>query len=62
MTTAELPDLLTVDEVATYLRVPVGWVYERTRKQMIPVRKLGNHVRVPKVDFLMWVEKQQVAA
>jgi excisionase family DNA binding protein len=57
-----LPDLLTVHDVADYLRVPVGWVYERTRKGGIPTRKVGRHVRIPKAEFLVWLERLEVVA
>ena len=55
---AELSDLLTVQDAAKYLRVPVSWVYERTRTRAIPVRKLGRHVRIPRDEFLAWIEDQ----
>ena len=40
--------LLTVAEVAELLRVPVSWVYERTRRRgsdQIPHLKLGKYLR-----------------
>ena len=40
--------LLTVREVAELLRVPVSWVYERTRRRGIdrlPHLKVGKYVR-----------------
>ena len=51
-------DLLTVEEAANYLRVPISWVYERTRTRSIPVRKLGRHVRIPRSELLAWIEKE----
>jgi excisionase family DNA binding protein len=56
MNISEMPDLLTVKDVANYLRVPISWVYERTRNRSIPIYKIGNHVRVPKLDFICWLE------
>ena len=41
-------ELLTVDDVATMLKVPKSWVYERTRrrgKDRLPFLKLGKYVR-----------------
>ena len=43
--TDELAELLTLDEVVTWLRVPRSWVYERTRKGQIPHVKLGKYLR-----------------
>ena len=53
-----LGDLLTVREAVAYLKVPVSWIYERTRTRAIPVRKIGRHVRTPRNEFLEWVEKE----
>ena len=40
--------LLTVHEVAELLRVPVSWVYERTRRrgiERLPHIKIGKYLR-----------------
>ena len=57
MDRTNLDDLLTVREAADYLRVPVSWVYERTRTRSIPVRKIGRHVRIPREELLAWIER-----
>jgi excisionase family DNA binding protein len=36
---------LTVKEAADLLRVPVSWLYERTRTNSIPHVKLGKYLR-----------------
>ncbi|OLC47512.1 MAG: hypothetical protein AUH43_11330 [Acidobacteria bacterium 13_1_40CM_65_14] len=47
----DLDTLLTVDDVATLLKVPKSWVYERTRSRgttradRLPCIKLGKYVR-----------------
>jgi excisionase family DNA binding protein len=51
-------DLLTVKETAEYLRVPVSWVYERTRLGTIPVRKIGHHCRIPRKELLEWIDQE----
>ncbi len=56
-----LEDLLTVDEAAAYLRVKKSWLYERTRNRSVPVRKLGRHVRIPRNEFLAWIEREGMA-
>lgn len=41
-------ELLTVSEVASALKVPVSWIYERTRRsgaERIPHIKLGKYLR-----------------
>jgi excisionase family DNA binding protein len=48
---SDLDELLTVEDVATLLRVPKSWVYERTRSRgkpradCLPSIKLGKYVR-----------------
>ncbi len=37
--------LLTAGELANHLKVPVSWVYEQSRQQKIPTRRLGHYVR-----------------
>jgi excisionase family DNA binding protein len=55
--------LLTVEEVADLLQVPVSWVYERTRRRSvdrIPGFRLGKYWRFREVDILAWIERQRV--
>jgi excisionase family DNA binding protein len=37
--------LLTAAELAKRLKVPVSWVYERSRQNRIPTRRVGRYVR-----------------
>ena len=55
----QMDTLLTVHEVSEILRVPVSWVYERTRNRSIPMCKFGRHVRIPRKQLISWVEKKQ---
>jgi excisionase family DNA binding protein len=57
-------ELLTVPEVAAALKVPVSWVYERTRRSgtdQIPHFKLGKYLRFRWSTVREWLEnlKQQ---
>jgi excisionase family DNA binding protein len=54
----ELAELLTLDEVATWLRVPRSWIYERTRKGQIPHVKLGKYLRFPRQALAEWLGAQ----
>ena len=38
-------ELLTLDEVAALLKLPKSWIYERTRRKLIPHVKLGKYLR-----------------
>ena len=51
-------ELLTVREAATLLKVTPNWIYERTRLNAIPMRKIGGHVRIPRNELAEWVNKQ----
>jgi excisionase family DNA binding protein len=52
-------ELLTVSEVAAALKVPVSWVYERTRRSgtdRIPHFKLGKYLRFRWLTVRDWLE------
>lgn len=65
-TTAGLPSvfvgaeaLLTVHEVAEFLRVPPSWVYERTRRHgrdRLPHVKIGKYLRFRLSDLETYLE------
>jgi len=54
--------LLTIAEVAESLRVPVSWVYDRTRARglnRIPGFRLGKYWRFQEAEVLGWLERQR---
>jgi excisionase family DNA binding protein len=54
--------LLTVQEVAELLQVPVSWVYERVRKRSLgrlPAYRLGKYWRFREADIQKWIERQR---
>lgn len=55
MDTREVPDLMTVTEVADYLRVRERTVYELVRTQRIPNCKLSGKLLFPKRLIELWV-------
>jgi excisionase family DNA binding protein len=64
--TSPVPDgrsvLLTVEEVAELLKVPVSWVYDRTRSRgvnRIPGFRLGKYWRFQESEVLGWLERQR---
>jgi len=55
-------ELLTVREVATLLRVPPSWVYDRTRRRAadrIPGFRIGKYWRFRQADIFAWLERQR---
>ncbi len=56
--------LLTVEEVACLLHVPVSWVYGRIRKrslERLPGYRLGKYWRFREDEIHAWVEDQRGA-
>jgi len=54
--------LLTIKEVAELLRVPVSWVYGRTRNRApgrMPGYRLGKYWRFSEAEVLAWVKSQR---
>jgi excisionase family DNA binding protein len=54
--------LLTVEEVAALLRVPVSWIYGRTRSRSVdrlPGIRLGKYWRFREADLEAWIERQR---
>lgn len=54
--------LLTVEEVADLLQVPVSWVYERTRRRgrdRLPGFHLGKYWRFDAREIRAWLEQQR---
>jgi excisionase family DNA binding protein len=54
--------LLTVEEAAALLRVPVSWIYGRTRSRSanrLPGIRLGKYWRFREADLEAWIERQR---
>ncbi len=47
-------ELMTVDELASYLKVKTVWVYGKVHKREIPFRKVGKFPRFPKKHVDLW--------
>ena len=55
-------ELLTVNDVAQWLKVPPSWVYERTRRRgadRLPFIKLGKYLRFEETAVKMYLERQR---
>ncbi len=54
--------LLTIQEMAERLRVPISWLYSRTRQReadSIPVVRVGKYCRFDPQAVMAWIEKRQ---
>ena len=52
-----LPEVMTVDEVAAYLRIPRGSVYKLAQQGPIPCQKVGRHWRFHRVALDEWLAR-----
>jgi excisionase family DNA binding protein len=62
MSTQSKCELLTVQQVADLLQVPVSWVYGRLRKrslEKLPGYRLGKYWRFNREEILEWVARQR---
>jgi len=62
MSTESKCELMTVQQVAELLQVPVSWVYGRLRKrslEKLPGYRLGKYWRFEKQEVLAWLAQQR---
>lgn len=50
--------ILTIPEVARYLKISKSKIYRLVSKNEIPHIKIGRNVRIRQTDLRIWVEKQ----
>ena len=53
--------LVSINEMAKKLDVPVSWLYSRTRTNDIPHYKVGKYVRFDESEIWAWLKKQNEA-
>ncbi|MCX7421989.1 MAG: helix-turn-helix domain-containing protein [Planctomycetia bacterium] len=55
----EQPDVLTIDELAAYLKVAKSTLYKLAQTGRVPGQKVGKHWRFRKVSIDRWLEQNQ---
>lgn len=50
--------ILTIPEVAHYLKISKSKIYSLVSKEEIPHLKIGRNVRIRRKDLQAWIEKQ----
>ena len=50
-------DYMTVADVGSYLNISLSKAYELTHRKDFPVCRFGGSIRIPRVSFLIWVER-----
>lgn len=56
--TSDLPPVLTMADVARYLRIGTSTAYELAHRPDFPAIRIGRTVRVRRDDFIAWCESQ----
>lgn len=51
----DLPDIMTIDDVAAFLRIPVSSVYKLVKEGKIPAQKVGRHWRFHRPTLTSWI-------
>jgi excisionase family DNA binding protein len=54
-------DVLTIEELAIYLKIPKSTLYKLTREGKIPAKKIGRHWRFQKLAIERWLEREREA-
>lgn len=55
----QIDDILTIDELAAYLKISKSTLYKLVREGKIPSQKIGRHWRFRKKAIDQWLEKTQ---
>ena len=53
-------DVLTIEELAAYLKIPKSTLYKLVREGRIPSQKIGRHWRFRKGAIDCWLEEMRV--
>lgn len=54
----ELGDILTIEELSTYLKIPESTLYKIVREGKIPSKKVGRHWRFRKEAIDNWLDQK----
>jgi excisionase family DNA binding protein len=53
----ELSDILTIEELSIYLKIPKSTLYKLVREGKIPSQKVGRHWRFRKKTIDRWLDE-----
>jgi len=54
----KLDDVLTIQELSGYLKIPKSTLYKLVREDKIPSQKIGRHWRFRKKAIDQWLEER----
>ena len=58
---SDAQDIMTIEDVAEYLRIPVSSVYKLAQSGKIPATKIGRHWRFYRPTLVSWFTSQTAA-
>ena len=50
-------DVMTIDDLAIYLKIPKSTLYKLVREGQIPCQKVGRHWRFRKESINQWLDR-----
>lgn len=50
--------LVAIDEAAIFLGVKKSWIYDRTRRNAIPMRRVGKYCRFDLGEIAVWAKAE----
>jgi predicted DNA-binding transcriptional regulator AlpA len=56
-----LPEVMTPEQVAEFLQVPLTWLYEKSRRRQrnpLPVHRIGRYLRYTREEVMTWFADQ----
>lgn len=61
VTAIPTPDVMTIEELARYLKLAVGTLYKKVQAHEIPFTKVGNLLRFTRASIDTWLARNTVA-
>ena len=55
-------DMMTIEEVAEFLRIPVSSVYKLAQEGRLPAQKIGRHWRFYRPSLMSWIRSGGASA
>ncbi len=53
----KIGDILTIEELSVYLKIPKSTLYKLVREGRVPSQKVGRHWRFRKVAIDRWLDE-----
>lgn len=53
----KIGDILTIEELSVYLKIPKSTLYKLVREGRVPSQKVGRHWRFRKVAINRWLDE-----